>query len=157
MNARFEACGDMLYQEAPEKFEAGTPNIEGVISLGRTAEYLLSLGMENIEAYEKDLRAYFAERMKELDNVDFYNPDNAYGPIAFNVKDVFAQDTGSYLAANNICVRSGNHCAKILHEVIGTDSTVRASLYFYNTKEEVDRFIEVTKEITLEKAVGIFF
>ena len=157
MNARFEACGDMLYQEAPEKFEAGTPNIEGVIGLGRAAEYLLSLGMENIEEYEKDLRAYFAARMKELDNVEFYNPDNAYGPIAFNVKDVFAQDTGSYLAANNICVRSGNHCAKILHEVIGTDSTVRASLYFYNTKEEVDRFIEVTKEITLEKAVGIFF
>ena len=141
----------------PIKFEAGTPNIEGVIGLGAAVEYLMSIGMENISAYEKELRAYFAEKLKGLDNIEFYNPNNTSGPITFNAKGVFAQDAAGYLGASHIAVRSGNHCAKVLHEVIGTDQTIRASLYFYNTKEEVDRFIEVAKNISLENAVGIFF
>ena len=144
-------------KNAPIKFEAGTPNIEGVIGLGAAAEYLMSIGMENISAYEKELRAYFAEKLKELDNIEFYNPNNTSGPITFNAKGVFAQDAAGYLGASHIAVRSGNHCAKVLHEVIGTDQTIRASIYFYNTKEEVDRFIEVAKNISLENAVGIFF
>ena len=77
---------------APIKFEAGTPNIEGVIGLGAAAEYLMSIGMENISTYEKELRAYFAEKLKELDNIEFYNPNNTSGPITFNAKGVFAQD-----------------------------------------------------------------
>ena len=157
MNARFTSDADVILKNAPIKFEAGTPNIEGVIGLGAATEYLMSIGMENISAYEKELRAYFAEKLKELDNIEFYNPNNTSGPITFNAKGVFAQDAAGYLGANHIAVRSGNHCAKVLHEVIGTDQTIRASLYFYNTKEEVDRFIEVAKNISLENAVGIFF
>lgn len=157
MNARFKSDGSVLYKEAPVKFEAGTPNIEGIIGTGAAAEYLLSIGMENIRTYEKELRAYFCEKMKALDNIILYNPDNEYGPIDFNAKGVFAQDAAGYLASQNIAVRSGNHCAKILHEIIGTDQSIRASLYFYNTKEEVDRFVEAAKNITLENAVGIFF
>ena len=95
--------------------------------------------------------------MKEIDSIILYNEDNPTGPITFNVKDVFAQDAAGYLANKNIAVRSGNHCAKILHEIIGTDQSVRASLYFYNTKEEVDYFVEKVKEINLESAIGIFF
>ena len=157
MNARFSSDTNMILKEGPERFEAGTPNIEGVIGLGASIQYLMNIGMDQIHEYEKELRSYFASRMKELVNVLFYNPDNISGPITFNVKDVFAQDAGGYYANQNIAVRSGNHCAKILHEIIGTDSTIRASLYFYNTKEEVDRFIEVTKDVNLENAVGIFF
>ena len=157
MNARFYSDGTIDYKNAPQKFEAGTPNIEGVIGLGAAAEYLMSIGMENILAYEKDLRAYFVEKMKKLDNIEIYNPDNTSGPVTFNVKGVFSQDAAGYLGSKNICVRSGNHCAKILHEVIGTDQTLRASLYFYNTKDEVDRFVEAAGEITLESAIGIFF
>ncbi len=157
MNARFSSDGEVTLKNAPIKFEAGTPNIEGVIGLAAACEYLMSIGMENISAYEKELRAYFASKLKELDNIDFYNPENVSGPITFNAKGVFAQDAAGYLGANHIAVRSGNHCAKVLHEVIGTDQTIRASLYFYNTKEEVDRFIEVAKNISLENAVGIFF
>ncbi len=157
MNARFSSDGSIIYKDAPQKFEAGTPNIEGVIGLGAAAEYLMSLGMENIQAYEAELRAYFSEKIAKLDNIEFYNPDNTSGPITFNAKGVFAQDAAGYLGAHNICVRSGNHCAKILHEVIGTDQTIRASLYFYNTKEEIDRFIEAAGNITLENAIGIFF
>ena len=120
-------------------------------------DYLESIGMDNIEAYEKDLRAYFCKKMQALDNIELLNPDNEAGPITFNAKGVFAQDAAGYLASQNIAVRSGNHCAKILHEITGTDQSVRASLYFYNTKEEVDRFVEAASKITLENAVGIFF
>ncbi len=157
MNARFKSNGEVILKEAPVKFEAGTPNIEGVIGMGVAAEYLMGIGMDNIHEYEKELRAYFVEKMKKLDNIELYNPDNEYGPIDFNAKGVFAQDAAGYLSSQNIAVRSGNHCAKILHEIIGTDQTIRASLYFYNTKEEVDRFVEAAGKISLENAVGIFF
>jgi cysteine desulfurase / selenocysteine lyase len=157
MNSRFEACGSMLLKPAPTKFEAGTPNIEGVIGLGAAVEYLESIGMDNISSYEEELRSYFASKVKELDNIEFYNPENSHGPVIFNAKGVFAQDAASFLSTKNVCVRSGNHCAKILHEIIGTDATIRASLYFYNTKEEVDKCVEAMKEISLENAVGIFF
>lgn len=157
MNARFTCDGKVVLKDAPHKFEAGTPNIEGVIGLSAACKYLMALGLDNIHAYEKELREYMKEKFKELDNVIVYNLENESGPITFNVKDVFAQDAAGYLAANHIAVRSGNHCAKILHEIIGTDQSVRASLYFYNTKEEVDYFIEKVKEINLESAIGIFF
>lgn len=157
MNARFSCDGACTLKEAPVKFEAGTPNIEGVIGTGAAAQYLMDIGLDEIHAYEKQLRAYFLEKMQTLDNIEIYNPDNEYGPIDFNAKGVFAQDAAGYLASRSIAVRSGNHCAKLLHDIIGTDSTVRASLYFYNTKEEVDRFVDAAKDITLENAVGIFF
>ncbi len=157
MNARFKSDGSYILKDVPVRFEAGTPNIEGVIGMGAAAEYLMSIGMDNIHAYEKELRTYFCNKMKELDNIEIYNEDNEYGPLAFNAKGVFAQDAAGYLASKNIAVRSGNHCAKILHEIIGTDQTVRASLYFYNTKEEVDRFVEEAKNISIENAIGIFF
>ncbi len=156
MNARFDADGNIILKNAPERFEAGTPNIEGVIGLGAAAEYLMDLGLDEICEYEKQLRAYFAEKMLKLDNLEIYNPDNASGPLTFNVKGVFAQDAAGYLASKNIAVRSGNHCAKILHNLIGTDQTIRASLYFYNTKEEIDRFVEEAGKISLETAISVF-
>lgn len=157
MNARFNKDGEIILKDVPVRFEAGTPNIEGVIGMGAAIDYLMSIGMDEIEQYEVQLRAYFCEKMKQLDNIELLNPDNTHGPITFNVKGIFAQDGAGVLANRNIAVRSGNHCAKILHEITGTDQSIRASLYFYNTKEEVDRFVEATKEITLENAVGIFF
>ena len=157
MNARFNKDGEVIYKNVPVRFEAGTPNIEGVIGMGAAFDYLMSIGMDEIEAYEKQLRAYFCEKMKQLDNIELLNPDNVSGPITFNAKGVFAQDAAGYLASRNIAVRSGNHCAKILHEITGTDQSIRASLYFYNTKEEVDRFVEAASQISLENAVGIFF
>lgn len=157
MNARFNKDGEMILKDSPIKFEAGTPNIEGVIGTGVACEYLLSIGMDNIHEYEKEIRAYAIEKLSELDNIEIINPNNEYGPIDFNAKGVFAQDAAGFLASKNIAVRSGNHCAKILHNIIGTDQSIRASLYFYNTKEEIDRFVEACKEITLENCVGIFF
>ena len=156
-NARFDMCGNILLKDAPYKFEAGTPNIEGVLGLQQAVRYLETIGMDKIEAYEHELKAYAIEKLKKLDNLILYNPTSPTGIIAFNVKDVFAQDAAGYLNSKGIAVRSGNHCAKILLNVLKTSETIRASLYFYNTKEDVDRFVQACSEITLENCVGLFF
>ena len=156
-NARFDDCGNVTLKHAPYKFEAGTPAIEAVLGLQQAVLYLQSVGMENIEAYERSLKKYAIEKLKKLDNVILYNADSTTGIIAFNIKDVFAQDAAGYLSSKGIAVRSGNHCAKILVNVLNTSETIRASLYFYNTKEDIDRFVQACSEITLENCVGIFF
>ena len=156
-NARFDMCGNILLKDAPYKFEAGTPNIEGVLGLQQAVRYLENIGIDKIEAYEHELKAYAIEKLKKLDNLILYNPTSPTGIIAFNVKDVFAQDAAGYLNSKGIAVRSGNHCAKILLNVLKTSETIRASLYFYNTKEDVDRFVQACSEITLENCVGLFF
>ena len=88
------------------------------------------------------LKSYMVEKMSKLKNITIYNKDIQNGIVTFNVEGVFAQDVAAYLNKHNICVRVGNHCAKILSEVLGVKNTCRASLYFYNTKEEIDKLIE---------------
>ena len=153
-NARFEKDLSVILKEAPDKYEAGTPNIEGVLGLNMAIKYLTSIGMENIEVYEKELVLYMLNKLNKLDNVIIYNNGADSAIVAFNVKGIFAQDVGTYLNKNNIAVRTGNHCAKLLHNVIGATESVRASLYLYNTKEEIDKFIDVLKDISLEKCIG---
>ena len=157
MNARFHKSLAYELKHTPLKFESGTPNIEGVIGAAKACDYIMGIGLDEIHEYERKLRRVFLEKMRSLDNIEIYNPDNEYGPIDFNAKGVFSQDAAGYLASRNIAVRSGNHCAKILHEVIGTDSTIRASLYFYNTEEEVEMCVRACADISLENAIGIFF
>ena len=152
-NARFDTCGNIMLKKAPDKFEAGTPVVEGVLGLKAAIEYLEELGMENVEQYGRDLTKYFIDEMKKLDNVEVYNADSECGIVTFNVKGIFAQDVASYLNKNGIAVRSGNHCAKILLNVIGVSETVRASMYLYNTREEIDKLISIIKDTTLEKCV----
>ena len=102
--------------------------------------------MDNIHDYEKKLHDYAIKKLKELDNIILYNSNADSGIITFNVKNVFAQDTASLFNSYGIAVRSGQHCAKILLHKLNTDATVRASLYFYNTFEEIDAFIEACKK-----------
>lgn len=144
-NARYNSCGVVSLKNPPEKFEAGTPNISGAIGLGAAAKYLMSIGMENIHAHELELRKYAIEKMSQVENIEIYNP-KGNGPIAFNVKGVFSQDTASLFNKYGVAVRAGQHCAKILDEYLHVTNTVRASFYFYNTKEEVDQLIEVCKK-----------
>ena len=153
-NARFDNKGQLLLKEAPYKFEAGTANIEGVLGLNEAVKYLNSLTMDEIHSYIKKLTEYLISKLSKLDNVIIYNLKTDTGIVSFNVKDIFAQDVGSYLNSQGICVRSGNHCAKILHNVIGVNESIRVSLYFYNTKEEIDKLVDVIKDITLEKCIG---
>lgn len=147
MNTDFNMCGDYGYLLPPQKFEAGTQNIAGAIGLGKACQYLDEIGLDNIHKYELELREYAIKRLiDEVPELIIYNKDADSGIITFNYKGVHAQDMGTLLASKGVCVRSGQHCAKLLHNVINVESTVRASIYFYNTKEEVDAFVEACKK-----------
>lgn len=144
-NASFTKDGNYILKNAPYKFETGTPNIEGVIGLGKALEYLMNIGMDNIQSYEHKLRSYAVEQLSLLNNVEIYNQD-AVGPVIFNIKNVFSQDAASLFNKHGIAVRSGQHCAKMLGDVLPVKNTIRASFYFYNTIEEINEFIEVCKK-----------
>lgn len=144
-NARFDMCGNVSFLEPPMKFEAGTQNIAGIYGLGAAIDYLESVGMDNISKYEAELRGYCVEKLKELGNIIIYNEHADSGIITINVKDVFSQDEATYLNSKGICVRSGQHCAKILVDFLKVPGTVRISFYLYNNKEDVDQLIDALK------------
>ncbi len=143
MNASFNSLGDVVYKELPYKLEAGTQNIAGILGFGKALSYINELGIDNIHKYEVDLKKYMVDKLSKLDNIIIYNKDIENGIVTFNVKGVFAQDVAMYLNKKNICVRVGNHCAKILSEVLGVKNTCRASVYFYNTKDDVEKLVNV--------------
>ena len=145
MNAMFTRDGYMELKDLPSRLEAGTPNIEGVLGLSACIDYINNIGINNISRYEHELRDYLVSRLKELDFIKIYNEDNYSTTVAFNINGVFSQDTAIYLDKYNICVRAGNHCAKILKDVFNVANTCRISLSFYNTKNEVDLLINVLK------------
>ena len=152
-NARFYPDCSIILKNTPEKFEAGTPDIEGVLGLGKAIEYLQDIGMDEVEAYGKKLADHFIAKLEKLDNVTVYNHGAQAGIVTFNVNGIFAQDAASYFNKQGIAVRTGNHCAKMLDQIIGVNETIRASMYIYNTEEEIDRFVDVIKDTTLEKCV----
>ena len=145
MNNFFESDSSREYKSIPTKFEAGTQNIEGVIGLGAAIDYINSIGLDKIESYEKELRNYLINRLGEIDNVSVLNKNSDAGNVLFNIEGVFAQDTAIFLDHYNICVRAGNHCAKLLKDELGIKNTCRISLYLYNSKEEIDKLIDVLK------------
>jgi len=145
MNALFTKEGYVELREIPTRLEGGTPNIEGVLGLGEAISYIESISLDKINNYEKVLRKYLIDRLSELDFIEVYNKDIDGNIVAFNIKGVFAQDTAIYLDKYNICVRAGNHCAKMIDNVFNISNTVRISLSFYNTKEEIDLLINVLK------------
>ena len=151
MNSTFEFDGTRIYKEIPTILEAGTPNIAGVIGFGKVLEYLNNIGIDKIHEYEVKLRKYALEKLKKLDNIIIYNEEAESSIITFNVKGVFPQDVAIYLNKYNICVRAGSHCAKILKDDLGIKNTVRISLYFYNTKEEIDKLINVLNKTDILK------
>ena len=136
----------------PNKFEAGTPDIAGIVGLGAAVDYLSTIGMDEINEYEKELTQYLLVRMGELSSmglVEMYGEEieNKGGAVTFNVKGVHAHDTAQILDSFGIAVRSGQHCAAPLVTGFGVPAMVRATVYLYNTKEEIDRLIECIKEV----------
>ena len=144
-NARFDMCGNVAFLAPPAKFEAGTLNLEGIYGLGACIDYINSIGLDNISSYEKELRKYAINKLKSLDNIIIYNETADAGIITINVKGVFPQDEASYLNSKGICVRSGEHCAKLLKDLLKTVGTIRISFYFYNTFDEIDTLYEALK------------
>lgn len=145
MNAIFNKDGYVELKDLPDKLEAGTPNIEGVLGLSACINYINSIGINKINKYEHELRDYLVSKLSELDFIKIYNKDNYSTIVAFNINGVFSQDTAIYLDKYNICVRAGNHCAKILKNVFNIANTCRISLSFYNTREEIDLLINVLR------------
>ncbi len=145
MNAIFNKDGYVELKDLPDRLEAGTPNIEGVLGLAEAIKYVEQIGLDKIQNYEKELRKYLVDRLSELDFIKIYNKNNEAAIIAFNIEGVFSQDTAIYLDKYNICVRAGNHCAKLTKDVFDVANTVRISLSFYNTKDEIDLLINVLK------------
>lgn len=143
MNESFDNEHEVYYKNLPTRLEAGTPNIAGVIGLGSAIEYLESIGLENIATIEKNLRKYLIDKLITIPHIDIINLESDSGIVSFNVADIFSQDIAYYLNKYNICVRAGNHCAKILKKEVGVNNTIRVSLYFYNTIEEIDMLVEL--------------
>ena len=130
----------------PERFEAGTLNLAGILGLKAAIEYLENLGFDAIKEHEKKLKNYALSKLKETGNAEIFNEDAEDGIITFNIKGVFAQDAATYLNSQGIACRSGQHCAKLLNQTyLKTPATVRASFYIYNTKEDVDALAEAVK------------
>lgn len=159
----FLTGGDMIeyvyeqettYASLPNKFEAGTQNVEGVIGLGSAIDYIENIGYDKIHEIENDLLEYARQELLKLGFVELYltpNKENHSSVISFNIKGVHPHDVASILDSCNVCVRSGNHCAQPLLRYMGIDSTCRASFYIYNTKEDVDKLIQ-----GLQKAYDMF-
>lgn len=147
MNAMYLKDGYVELREVPTKFEAGTQNIAGVIGMGEAISYLENIGMNKIMKYEHSLKDYLVSKLKELDHIIIYNEDTVGSIVTFNVRDIFSQDVAIYLDKYHICIRSGNHCSKILNQVFDISNTCRVSLGIYNTYEEIDALVEALKNI----------
>ena len=146
MNIAFSSDGEYTLKELPFRLEAGTRNIAGVIGLGSAIDYLENIGMDKIHDYERELKKYLISRMEEVPNIKIYNKNVESGVLLFNVGKYFSQDVAIYLNQFKICIRAGNHCAKMLEEVICDTNTCRASLYFYNTKHDIDVLGDALKD-----------
>ncbi len=135
------------YADLPHKFEAGTPNIAGGIGLGVAIDYLNEVGFNNIHLYEQELLTYATNRLLELDGIEIYgNVPNKVSVISFNFKNIHPYDVGSIIDKLGIAVRTGHHCAQPIMAHFGIPGTIRASLSFYNTKEEIDYMIDALKK-----------
>lgn len=141
---------EATFQPLPWRFEAGTPNIAGAIGLGAAVDYLTNIGMTKVEAYEQSLVSYVLPKIKKIPGVTVYGPQDSEhhsGVIAFNLDSVHAHDLATALDQEGIEVRAGHHCTQPLMRHLDIAATVRVSLYIYNTREEIDHFIDIIGKI----------
>ena len=136
------------YKHAPHRFEAGTPDISGPIGLHAAMDYLDAIGRENIWRHDQDLATYAYEQLAALDGIRLFGPQTGRaGLVSFLLNDVHAHDVVTLADQAGVALRGGHHCTQPLMHKLGVESTARASFYFYNTRAEVDRLVEVVKEI----------
>lgn len=142
---------ETTYAEVPSKFEAGTQNVGGAAGLTAAIDYLETITFDRIEAIERDLTEYALSQLRELPYIELYGcdsrRDNKTGIIAFNVKDVHPHDVATILDSYGVAIRAGHHCAQPLHRYLGQNASCRASFYLYNTREDVDRWVDALKKV----------
>lgn len=146
MNESFDDEDHVYLKQLPHRLEAGTPNIAGAIGLGEAVRYLKKIGLNNIHKHEVELRKYLVDNLITIPHIDIINIESDSGIVAFNIDGIFSQDVAYYLNKYHICVRAGNHCAKVLKSATNVNNTLRISLYFYNTKEEIDLLIKLLSD-----------
>lgn len=151
MNVKFDKQGGATYLEPPARFEAGTQNLEGIMGLGAAIEFINRIGIDNVAMHERELKRYAVKKILATGKATVYNPDSESGIVTFNVDGVFAQDAATYFNSKGIACRSGQHCAKVLNDFLGTVATVRASFYLYTTKEDIDALVDA-----IDKCKGEF-
>ena len=135
------------YADLPHKFEAGTPNIEGGIVLGTAIDYMNAIGFDKIAAYEQELLDYGTKRLQEIEGLTIYGTsENKASVISFNIEGIHPYDIGTIIDKLGIAVRTGHHCAQPIMNFFNIPGTIRASFAFYNTKEEIDIFVEAVKK-----------
>ena len=136
------------YREPPAKFEAGTPNIAGAIGLGAAIDYLNNVGIDQIRLHEQELIAYALEHIEEVGDIDIYGPrPDRGGVVSFNLKGVHPHDVSTILDEDGIAIRAGHHCTQPLMRWLDVPATVRASVYLYNVKEDIDCLTESLKKV----------
>jgi cysteine desulfurase/selenocysteine lyase len=139
-----------IFNDLPYRFEGGTPNIADVIGFNAAIEYLKKIGMENVREHEKDLIKYLYEKLKDIKDINIYGPENCNdrgGLISFNIEGIHPHDCASILNDFGVAIRSGHHCAQVLMEKLDIVASSRASLYIYNTKEEIDIFVNALNHV----------
>ena len=135
------------YADLPHKFEAGTPNIEGGIVLGSAIVYMYAIGFDDIAAYEHELLLYGTKRLQEIEGLKIFGTsENKTSVISFNIEGIHPYDIGTIIDKLGIAVRTGHHCAQPIMNFFNIPGTIRASFAFYNTKEEIDIFVEAVKK-----------
>lgn len=148
------SVNESTFLESPHKFEAGTPDIAGIISLGAAIDYLENIGMKKVQQHEQELMSYTLEKIKKIDNLEIYGPKkakNRSSVISFNIKGVHSHDVAQILGDMGICIRAGHHCAMPLHKRLDIQASARASFYLYNDEKDIDKFIK-----SLEKVKKVF-
>ncbi len=145
MNISFD--DEILLKPLPHKLEAGTLNISGIIGYKEAIKYIKNIGIDKINDEIKELTTYLINELSKINHITLINKHSESGIVSFNVGDLFSQDVAHYLNKYNICTRSGDHCAKYLKDVLGYKNTIRVSLSFYNTKEEINKLVDLLKDI----------
>jgi cysteine desulfurase/selenocysteine lyase len=139
-----------VFNDLPYRFEGGTPNIADVIGFNASIEYLNGIGMKNIREHETDLIKYLYDSIKDIKNIKIYGPEiikDRGGLVSFNIDGVHPHDCATILNDFGVAIRSGHHCAQVLMEKLDIVASSRASLYIYNTKEEVDIFVDALNDV----------
>ena len=141
---------DVLFQDAPARFEAGTPAIEAAIALGAAIDYLEKIGMKNIEKHERELSEFALKEFLKIPGIAIYgpaDPKKRTGLVSFNLARAHPHDLASLLDEENIALRAGHHCAQPLHQALGISATLRMSFYIYNTKDDIKKACAALKRI----------
>ena len=141
-NSTFDNTGAVNYRLPPAKFEAGTQNIAAILGFGKAIDFIESIGVENIHEHDIQLIKYAKEKLAAYPKFQILNPLEDNGIITFNIEGVFPQDEATLLNYKGIAIRSGEHCAKMLHAFLKTKATCRMSTYLYTTKEDIDAFVD---------------